>query len=221
MFLARAIFFKLYESPKFLVTNDRAEEALMCLKKISHFNGEHMRLTLIDVRDKILDYPTEDEESRLQYSAVTEENVMISETPISTAKTLSEDESPLWNSSSEAPQPELSSLLPDRTTTVTALRRNSRRMGSSSALLQPGRNKFSRTNFFKNLPDRVTELAEDYGKRIEMLFDRKWKRITILGELAVSKVRIQGLIRIYTLHSLVWAVWMFVRLQSQGFERLD
>ncbi|KAF7987083.1 hypothetical protein HWV62_249 [Athelia sp. TMB] len=51
MFLARMVFFRLHESPRFLVHAGRAQEALVSLKMISKFNGSELDLDIEDVDD--------------------------------------------------------------------------------------------------------------------------------------------------------------------------
>ncbi|KAF9493580.1 MFS general substrate transporter [Pleurotus eryngii] len=52
MFLARMVFFKLHESPRFLVHAGRPQEALESLQLISRFNGSDLTLMLDDVDDQ-------------------------------------------------------------------------------------------------------------------------------------------------------------------------
>jgi len=54
MFLSRITFFRLYESPRYLVHAGRPQEAIVSLQKISEFNGEEMSLNLEDVEDKLV-----------------------------------------------------------------------------------------------------------------------------------------------------------------------
>lgn len=49
----RVIFFRLYESPRYLVAAGRASEAMENLQLISRFNGEELDLSLRDVRDHL------------------------------------------------------------------------------------------------------------------------------------------------------------------------
>lgn len=51
MTVLRVIFFRLYESPRFLVAAGRPTEAMENLQLISKFNGEELDLSLRDVRD--------------------------------------------------------------------------------------------------------------------------------------------------------------------------
>ncbi|KII90655.1 hypothetical protein PLICRDRAFT_137021 [Plicaturopsis crispa FD-325 SS-3] len=51
MFIARILFFRLHESPRFLVHAGRHQEALESLQLISRFNGSELRLHLDDVDD--------------------------------------------------------------------------------------------------------------------------------------------------------------------------
>lgn len=51
MFLARIVFFRLHESPRFLVHAGRLQEAVESLQMISRFNGSALSLELDDVRD--------------------------------------------------------------------------------------------------------------------------------------------------------------------------
>ncbi|KAH7915443.1 major facilitator superfamily domain-containing protein [Hygrophoropsis aurantiaca] len=52
MFLARIVFFRLHESPRFLVHAGRHQEALESLQLISRFNGSEIPLELEDVDDR-------------------------------------------------------------------------------------------------------------------------------------------------------------------------
>lgn len=51
MFTARMVFFRLHESPRYLVHAGRAQEALESLQMISRFNGSELSLDLEDVDD--------------------------------------------------------------------------------------------------------------------------------------------------------------------------
>ncbi|ESK88018.1 membrane transporter [Moniliophthora roreri MCA 2997] len=52
MFLARMVFFRLYESPRYLVSAGRHQEALESLQMISRFNGSDLEIDLADVDDR-------------------------------------------------------------------------------------------------------------------------------------------------------------------------
>ncbi|KAF9013162.1 major facilitator superfamily domain-containing protein [Cyathus striatus] len=51
MFLSRIVFFRLHESPRYLVHAGRPHEAVKSLQMISRFNGSEMELELSDVAD--------------------------------------------------------------------------------------------------------------------------------------------------------------------------
>ena len=51
MFVSRMVFFRLHESPRFLVHAGRVQEALESLQMISRFNGSELPLNLEDVDD--------------------------------------------------------------------------------------------------------------------------------------------------------------------------
>ena len=51
MFIARIIFFRLHESPRYLVHAGRPQEALQSLQLISRFNGSELPIELSDVQD--------------------------------------------------------------------------------------------------------------------------------------------------------------------------
>ncbi|KAI0064112.1 MFS general substrate transporter [Artomyces pyxidatus] len=53
MFLARMVFFRLHESPRYLVHAGRPHDALESLQMISRFNGSELALELRDVVDRI------------------------------------------------------------------------------------------------------------------------------------------------------------------------
>jgi hypothetical protein len=52
MFIARIVFFRLHESPRYLVHAGRPREALESLQLISQFNGTELDLDLDDVKDE-------------------------------------------------------------------------------------------------------------------------------------------------------------------------
>ena len=51
MFLARMVFFRLHESPRYLVHAGRPQDAIKSLQLISRFNGSDIPIELEDVRD--------------------------------------------------------------------------------------------------------------------------------------------------------------------------
>src|SRR5580692_2933271 len=53
MFLGRMVFFRLHESPRYLVHAGRPQDALESLQMISKFNGSELELDLEDVEDRI------------------------------------------------------------------------------------------------------------------------------------------------------------------------
>lgn len=61
MFLARILFFRLHESPRYLVHAGREEEAAIALTSIAKFNGNRLLVTVADVKDD------GEDESRKEY----------------------------------------------------------------------------------------------------------------------------------------------------------
>ena len=53
MFLARMVFFRLHESPRYLVHAGRPQDAIKSLQLISRFNGSEISIELEDVRDHL------------------------------------------------------------------------------------------------------------------------------------------------------------------------
>ena len=53
MFIARIVFFKLHESPRYLVHAGRPQEAIESLQMISKFNGSELSLDLEDIDDTV------------------------------------------------------------------------------------------------------------------------------------------------------------------------
>lgn len=51
MFVCRAVFFHLYESPKYLVHAGRLQEAARVLEEISKVNGNALDIKVEDVKD--------------------------------------------------------------------------------------------------------------------------------------------------------------------------
>lgn len=90
MFLARMVFFRLHESPRYLVHAGRHQEALESLQMISRFNGDDFDISLYDVDDSVRDRsgentpflsPPHDEDSHLlSASAVVQAEVPHGET---------------------------------------------------------------------------------------------------------------------------------------------
>jgi hypothetical protein len=58
MFIIRVLFFKLYESPKWLVGAGRNQDAVLSLKEIVKFNGDKVPIELPDVIDHITIEPS-------------------------------------------------------------------------------------------------------------------------------------------------------------------
>ena len=66
MFLARMVFFRLYESPRYLVHAGRPQDALESLQMISKFNGSELELDLEDVEDRIRVPPARTQDSAIR-----------------------------------------------------------------------------------------------------------------------------------------------------------
>ncbi|KAH9933165.1 MFS general substrate transporter [Epithele typhae] len=54
MFIARILFFRLHESPRYLVHAGRPQEAIESLQMISKFNGSELELDLDDIEDTVV-----------------------------------------------------------------------------------------------------------------------------------------------------------------------
>ena len=65
MFLARIVFFRLHESPRYLVHAGRPQEAVEALQMISKFNGSELEIELDDVADH---HPADPQRLRLPSS---------------------------------------------------------------------------------------------------------------------------------------------------------
>ncbi|KAF8527425.1 MFS general substrate transporter [Hysterangium stoloniferum] len=52
MFIARVVFFRLQESPRYLVHTGRPQDAVLSLRKISRFNGGSFSIDISDVEDR-------------------------------------------------------------------------------------------------------------------------------------------------------------------------
>jgi len=59
MFIFRILFFKLHESPRFLVSTGRPAEAVLALRRINSYNGVSMDLDISDVHNEPIDDPEE------------------------------------------------------------------------------------------------------------------------------------------------------------------
>ena len=72
MFLARILFFRLHESPRYLVHAGRPQEALVSLQMISRFNGSDLTIELDDVDDHHPQAPSlfnDDQDARTPFLA--------------------------------------------------------------------------------------------------------------------------------------------------------
>ena len=58
MFIARIVFFKLHESPRYLVHAGRHEEAAEALQMISKYNGSERQFAVEDVEDTVAPSPS-------------------------------------------------------------------------------------------------------------------------------------------------------------------
>lgn len=59
MFIARILFFRLHESPRYLVHAGRPHEAIESLQLISKFNGSELSIDLDDIEDTVRPAPAE------------------------------------------------------------------------------------------------------------------------------------------------------------------
>ena len=69
MFIARIVFFKLHESPRYLVHAGRHEEAAEALQLISKYNGSERQFAVEDVEDTVPAVPPEPDAERTAKSA--------------------------------------------------------------------------------------------------------------------------------------------------------
>lgn len=69
MFLCRFLLFTLYESPKFLVSRGRQDEAVAAVQGIAHQNKTTTWLTE-EILNEIGGYPEEDQKQALSYSEI-------------------------------------------------------------------------------------------------------------------------------------------------------
>ena len=88
MTVLRVIFFRLYESPRYLVAAGRPTEAMENLQLISRFNGEELDLSLRDVRD--------------HFSTIKSPRGSVSFSPISRGRRRPEEEQPFLPTSSSS-----------------------------------------------------------------------------------------------------------------------
>lgn len=175
--IARLVFFKLFESPKFLVANGRENEARLILQRIAIFNGAPLPLSISDVRDaeeggsSSRGTPsTKDIDSRKNVRSWlgsgrqnTKGNNGYQAVP-----TDAED----LNEIDEEQEEEVQN---DQTRRSTDSNRSSRPRPNSitSTLSNP---KEASTNLFQSLSSSMKTLSERYSQ----LFTPDWKRTTIL-----------------------------------------
>lgn len=183
MFIARIFFFKLHESPKFLVTSGRPEEAVIVLHRITKINGVPLRLNLADVDDKQCKEEDEDRDRDIErgtsgrmarshsqdYAAVesggrTDNGYL----PVST----DDEEQNDWESRENA-----------QFETASARVEGKRRRRSISVSIPEGL-----PRPLTSAIDSIVGGAGDYFDRVSLLFAPEWKKTTII----------------------VWIIWTFV-----------
>ncbi|TFK63042.1 MFS general substrate transporter [Pluteus cervinus] len=185
MFLARIVFFRLYESPRYLVHAGRPQEALESLQMISRFNGSDLALDLDDVRDHRLskDFsklptpspPSDDEAtarpSLRQYDATGESNTPLDGHVFSTPQLEQQSRisSPLRASLDATPRPSNATQIPPSVRHSRRLSRDSRRPTSIYG---------KRRSVF--MERWVLSPLRAWWDRVQVVLTPEWMRTTLL-----------------------------------------
>lgn len=157
MFLARVLFFKLHESPKFLVASKRASAAVVSLQKISRFNGTNSAWALDDVVDDVSSRRVQDAEEDGRGSGPDDQNSFsLSRSP--SINSIAFSQAPLLDGNSDPEASDISSYAP------------------SDFASRPQ----SRPEWINRLPRSWRSAATDYSARVHNLLEGKWRAVTLL-----------------------------------------
>ncbi|GAA6007178.1 hypothetical protein JCM10207_001534 [Rhodosporidiobolus poonsookiae] len=159
MFLARILFIRLQESPKFLVAANRPSAAVIALRRISKINGEEVRWVLSDVVDEV---PTPTSPGR---SGSSKERRPSDVGYASTGETTSPTRQP---ASPPSPADDVSDLDLESDADLSNISFGSARLRKE------------RPAWIERLPRGWQDGAEEYLARVEELLQPEWKRTTVL-----------------------------------------
>jgi len=168
MFLARVLFFKLHESPKFLVASKRASAAVVSLQRISRFNGTNSSWGLDDVVDDVSDGKSMEGGSvRGSNREGTENNgsgggeqTSYSPTRSPSINSIAPSYAPLLDDNSDPEASDFSSYAPSEYARDSASR--------------------NRPEWINTLPRGWRAAATEYASRVDELLKGKMRRTTLL-----------------------------------------
>lgn len=203
MFIGRIIFFRLHESPRYLVHAGRPHDAIKSLQMISRFNGSELSIELDDVRDH--HHPiTEVRSSRARADSRTVfdagliegsrpmstdlENGSSSPSPLttiysSTGESPKRNSPPLTTPTSEDPANENESAKepPPRSMADTTSRPTPREMMARRSSTASARSSvISQTSSCRFLPRWLRRPLRSWWTRVMMVLEPEWRRTTIL-----------------------------------------
>ncbi|KIJ54356.1 hypothetical protein M422DRAFT_25278 [Sphaerobolus stellatus SS14] len=199
MFVARVIFFRLYESPRFLVHAGRPQDAVESLQRISEFNGGEIAINVRDVDDR-----------RFSLSLTSREASHTTDFRLSRAS-LDTTNYHSTTISSTTPAALVSSPIEDR-------RLDSVEHGETEGLVSNEENKPHRSA--RRIPRRVGSSSSHQSKSTEI----KWEALAKLP-IWIAKPLAGWLDRLSTVLSpewrtttlLVWCIWFALSLAFTMF----
>jgi hypothetical protein len=194
MFTARIIFFRLHESPRYLVSAGRHQEALESLQLIARFNGDDLALRLADVQDVFVASPVGDDDGHRRSSThsnrsaspptrpgrhptrMTSETGLFNGAPVTGYESINgspEDEEGERKSEDAAQHPPSP---PRRARSAPQLRPHSHRMSTASSM------KLHEVEGFCCgwLPGVLRRPLVGWLDRISVVLDDEWRRTTVL-----------------------------------------
>ncbi len=219
MFIARIVFFRLHESPRYLVHAGRPQEAIESLQLISKFNGEDLDLDLEDIDDSVQpppalagSSPAASGQSAAQKNTSTSEALRDSPTSASNYSAIGQPDVTLASHSFGTPLPPSVSTLSNDAAQATPLseegpaeaplrptprprmasgnsRRMSRRVSTASEYIESKSGPVCRM-----LPRWMRRSALAWIDRVAMVLSPEWFRTTVL----------------------VWAAWCSMSLGACG-----
>lgn len=170
MFLCRIIFFKLHESPRYLVHAGRKEEAAVALTEIAKFNGQDLEFELDDVDD------TAEVETTLQREVSTTRHSIEGQPLLPTAAS---PVSATANGGAEGLPPRRPRLGgPGHGHSRSRSGMPAIRRSSTASVYSLGGRKGS--GFLRSLPRWLRKPISMWMSRVEPLFEDDWRERTLL-----------------------------------------
>jgi len=163
MFLARVLFFRLHESPKFLVASNRPSAAVIVLSRISRLNGDNKSFALSDVVDAA-GAAAESSEEAAAAQAESDSPADDSDAPPRRLARTDSDDIPSPSSLGEDDEADLVAFALPPSYVSQSVRRH----------------RATRPAWIDCLPRAWREGVDEYVARMEDLLEPKWRRTTLL-----------------------------------------